>query len=156
LFFKFKQNRIVLGIGILIFVMGAGGFFRNLEALVMLHPYQQSYFNILAGNPETIRNRFEMDYWGTTFRGGLEYLVKNHPNSSVMVSNYSGWHNYAMLSEDQKSKIKIVSEAKDADYYMTNYRWYPNDQPYLEIHHITKLDMKLLAIYDLKQAPAPK
>ncbi len=39
------------------------------------HPYENVYFNSLAGkNPQL---KFDLDYWGLSYRQGLDYLVRN-------------------------------------------------------------------------------
>lgn len=46
----------------------------HLPALVRLHPYQMTYFNALAGNHETIHQRYETDYWLTSYKEAAEWL----------------------------------------------------------------------------------
>ncbi|UOQ80805.1 hypothetical protein [Hymenobacter sp. 5414T-23] len=41
--------------------------------MVRAHPLQNVYFNLLAG--KDVPHRFEMDYWGVSYRQGLEYVL---------------------------------------------------------------------------------
>jgi len=42
-----------------------------------LHPYEAVYFNSLVGGPHGAENRYEMDYWGLSYKEGLSYLLRN-------------------------------------------------------------------------------
>ncbi|MEI6455429.1 MAG: hypothetical protein WCO93_04000 [bacterium] len=109
------------------------------------HPHQYSYFNILA--PDPARN-FELDYWGLSYRDGLNDLVKRNPsgNISVRVLNLPGylnafllepgdrdrfWYHHS-LQEDYSSRIDsyfpfrsgphILEQGKEVKYYISNFR----------------------------------
>ena len=56
-------------------------------SMVSVHPDQHLYFNFLVDRttPEHLRTRYQMDYWFTSFRYGLEHLLEQYPFSSVYV-----------------------------------------------------------------------
>ena len=57
--------------------------------MVGLHPHQHLYFNRLVDRhtPEYLRGQYDMDYWGTTYREGLEYLLQRYPTSPVSLAS---------------------------------------------------------------------
>jgi hypothetical protein len=49
-------------------------FLATLPALIIWHPYQQAFLNVLAGDPRTVHERFETDYWMTSYKEAATYL----------------------------------------------------------------------------------
>src|SRR4030095_10445619 len=43
--------------------------------MIRTHPFEHVYFNRLVGGPAGARFRFEMDYWGLSYRRGLEAIL---------------------------------------------------------------------------------
>jgi hypothetical protein len=46
----------------------------GVPSLITMHPYQYAYYNFLAGNRETLHERFETDFWVTSYREAAEWL----------------------------------------------------------------------------------
>jgi hypothetical protein len=46
------------------------------------HPYQYAYLNFLAGDRATLHERYETDYWVTSYKAAAEWLNKQQANSS--------------------------------------------------------------------------
>lgn len=46
----------------------------GLWPIARMHPYQLTYFNVLAGKPETVHERFETDYWVLSYREAAEWI----------------------------------------------------------------------------------
>ncbi len=94
--------------------------------MAQIHPYQNVYFNTLVDRhtPEYLRTRYDMDYWRTSYREGLEYLLERYPNSPI----------YVYGEHDHASKNRMILPASDrqritfsnarAEVYITNYREY--------------------------------
>ena len=60
------------------------------RVMVRYHPYQNVYFNVLAGRDmKDIKKNFELDYWGLSYREALEYIVKNDKNKSIKITRVS-------------------------------------------------------------------
>ncbi len=57
----------------------------NIINLVQLHPYQYTYYNHLAGSPQGVFRKFEMDYWATSYKEAAEFLNKAAPGGSTVV-----------------------------------------------------------------------
>lgn len=47
--------------------------------MARLHPYQSIYFNrLVAGGVAAASQRFETDYWGSSYKEGVEWLVRHY------------------------------------------------------------------------------
>jgi hypothetical protein len=57
----------------------------NLYWLVTLHPYQYVYYNSLVGGVQGAFRRYEMDYWGTSYRAAIEYINQVAPPGSRVI-----------------------------------------------------------------------
>lgn len=55
-------------------------------AIAQLHPYQYVYYNSLAGGVQGAERRFELDYWGASFRAAAGYLNENAPPGARVVA----------------------------------------------------------------------
>ena len=55
--------------------------------MVQLHPTQYVYFNFLVdrSTPEYLRTQYYLDYWGLSYREGLDYLLERHPGETLLV-----------------------------------------------------------------------
>jgi hypothetical protein len=99
------------------------------------HPFQNVYFNALAGNH--LRSRYELDYWGLANRKALEYIVKNDHSELIYVEPGSfmrlDWSFYMLDAADRK-RLRYPDDKNIAQYVVTNYRLVkpPNDDKYLE------------------------
>ncbi len=64
--------------------------------MIALHPYQYVYFNrLFAGGLAGASGRFETDYWGASYREGLEEVVRHYRASGpypVRIANCSVRH----------------------------------------------------------------
>ena len=58
----------------------------NLFSLIKLHPYQYVYYNFLTDGAAGAFRKFEMDYWGTSYREATEYINQIAPqNANIIV-----------------------------------------------------------------------
>jgi hypothetical protein len=101
--------------------------------MIKIHPYQNLYFNSVAGSDmnETKKN-FEFDYWGTSSREVLENILKKDSSKKIklFVENYPAELNAKILPEEERSRIVYTDTEEVADYFITNYRW-PIEGEYL-------------------------
>jgi len=114
------------------------GVIKTVIFMIENHPYQNVYFNeIVSKKEQAIRNNFEMDYWGTSYKQALEYVVSNDESSviNIMVANDPGRYNALILNSHERSKINFVDWAPGnlnlTDYVISNYRWHPKDYEFL-------------------------
>jgi len=90
--------------------------------MIVNHPHQYVYFNFLAG--KKFDKKFDMDYWGLSYKENLEFLIKNEKKELFKIFNLSQnkmyIHSIILPREDLK-KLKFVENPLDADYLITNY-----------------------------------
>ena len=97
----------------------------NLVNMIRIHPYQYAYFNFLAGK-ETEKN-FEADYWGISNKQALEHIIANYNKNVYKIypaSNIDLNLSKLIFSDFQKSKIEIVSKQTEADFIISNGRFW--------------------------------
>lgn len=118
------------------------------------HPYQNLYFNPMAApDMQTVKMRFDMDYWGLTYRRGLEAILEQDERRlvNVRVDNAAGEYNAAILPLDQAKRLNFVQNIEEADYFITNYRWHPQDYPFSdEIFTLRLGNAKVLSVFRLR------
>lgn len=119
------------------------------------HPHQYVYFNRLAGKDmPTIQKKFDLDYWGLSYREGLEYILENDLREKIKVSAESipGQFNAVILKPQERERLEYVLKREDADYYLTNFSFYPEEEiPFENEFYSVKVDgAKILAVYKLK------
>ena len=122
------------------------------------HPYQHVYFNLLAGTDT--ESDFELDYWGLSFREGLETILELEPTGTVAValSDVPGVLNRMILEKHERERIRIV-RAGEARYFVSNHRspdhferFRSRRPPYgHEIHSIRVGGARILGIYRPEQ-----
>jgi hypothetical protein len=80
-----------------------------------LHPYEYIYYNRLVGGVQGAFRRFELDYWGTSYREAAAYLDATAPaNATVWVEGPTH-----LLQEYARPDLKIYStyEPERAGHY---------------------------------------
>jgi hypothetical protein len=127
--------------------------------MVRHHPYQNLYFNRLAGSSmQSIKGRFELDYWGLTYRKGLEYVLAQHPGGRpvVSVANAAGVVPVLLLPAADRGRLYFAGQPADADYFITNYRWHPQDYRLSgEVFSVWYDDAKILSVFRRPFPPGP-
>lgn len=171
-YIKDKLSFTLLKIVIILFVLT---FISPIIKTVQLHPYQNVFFNSLAGKDPM--KYFEGDYWALSMREGIEWILKNDDKEKIWIaSNYNvAKNNYPIIKKndrrrlawlfikhdyDNTSTIRPHTSDIKADYYITNFRWAGSDYrklkdqtfpPYeKELFSIERDNMKILGIYDYK------
>ena len=122
-----------------------------LGTIIYLHPYENTYFNTLAAvGLKPIEKKFEIDYWGLSYRQGLAYLLKHNPPSAkikVFAGNRVANANLEILKPKERERFEFVERMDSASYYITNHRQDFN-QPRGPIEYeIEKLGYPILTIY---------
>tara|TARA_B100001123_G_C15280017_1_gene1013651 strand:- start:828 stop:1889 length:1062 start_codon:yes stop_codon:yes gene_type:complete len=155
-FYNFIQvnNKLFLKVGF-VFIF----FFGTIKQIIEMHPYQHTFFNFLAGKDPMLN--FEGDYWGTSYRSGLEYILKNDSNDTIFISvaNVPGSLNRHIIPDFDKKRLVYDFMSKwnnKPDYYLTNFRGSVSDyiksnkkeKPFdNEVYSITVGGMKILGVY---------
>ncbi len=103
--------------------------------MISMHPYQNVYFNRIAfRNAGEAKFKFEMDYWGLSYREGLQFILDTDPRKKILVygDSYPCLLNTHILKPADRARLIIVKEKdkRKADYFLGNYRW--ANQEYME------------------------
>lgn len=116
--------------------------------MVRNHPLQYVYFSLPSG---WIEGKFELDYWGLSYRQGFEWILEHDPGDpvSVSVTASPGWENLNILTQEQRRRL-LVRKQFDTKYVLDNFRWhgYHHDFPEeAKVHSIYVAGMEVLGIY---------
>ncbi|MFZ1946361.1 MAG: glycosyltransferase family 39 protein [bacterium] len=117
------------------------------------HPFQNVYFNSVPGGPRGAHGKFEMDYWGLSYRQGLEYIAAHDPAEAITIkaANVAGRYNADALGAADRKRLVFVDDMSRARYYITNYRW---DREHLpleqEIYSIYVEGAEIMGVYELR------
>ena len=83
----------------------------TLAQMAALHPHQADYFNPLAGRSERLKAAYQMDYWNTTRREALEWLLAEYPDAPIYLNsadpNYEITQNLLILPEADRRRIRV-------------------------------------------------
>lgn len=105
----------------------------------------------MAGNPEKIKENFELDYWGLSYRQALKYILKNDERNSINISveNYPGIYNSYILNPLDRARLRYTRKINEADYFITEFRWHKSDYNYKEFYSIHVTGIKITSVYKL-------
>ena len=117
--------------------LAAAGVSAVVVEMMLIHPHQMVYFNFLVnrGAPEHLRARYDMDYYGTSFREGLEHLLERSGSSSIRLEpdrTHGGVGpdtHYAVINRDilpQADRQRIVMDLEAegvGDFHISNHRF---------------------------------
>ena len=122
--------------------------------MVRNHPYQNVYFNRLAGeNLAQAKNLYEMDYWGLSAKKALDYILSTDPAPTIVINGDGDPPklNSYLLPPDQAKRLQFTDEIGEANYFIGNYRNHPQDYPYPnEVFNVTVDGAKLVSVFRLR------
>jgi len=157
--YKMKTRKNVIIIPLLVLI-----FSSPIYSIIRIHPYQQVYFNSIAGKDPMLN--FEGDYLGLSYRKGFEWILENDSRDTINVIASQGWGNRHYLKSSDKKRLHLIyrdlprNPKYDAgDYYITSFRGYQPDwfqnatniPPFdNEVFSINIQGMKILGVYKLR------
>jgi hypothetical protein len=155
---EWVRGRLPVGRGRLAGALAAAAcllvFAEPLLFMTRYHPYGNVFFNRLAGDGmRTVRDRFEVDYWGLSYRRGLEYVLRHdrRPTVRVLLKPGIGEVSAAILPSADRKRLAFVDRGRDAEYYLGNYRWHRGEYPYThEVFSVRVGDASIMTVYDLR------
>jgi hypothetical protein len=116
--------------------------------VVQQHPHQYVYFNALIGGIAGAKGQFDMDYWGVSFRRGLEYIARIDDRPRIPVFLAFGVKAAVDVIEAQDRRFVPVDRPEQADYILSNFRWQENEPPYPVVFTLAVDDVAILRVYD--------
>jgi len=90
--------------------------------MVRMHPHQQVYFSFLPA--PTAVALFDRDYWGLSYRAGLEWILAHDASSHIVVSSPRVdlvYNNSLILPADQRRRLHIVYPDEAPTNYMLSH-----------------------------------
>ena len=119
--------------------------------MIRAHPYQNVYFNRLAGRDmNEIKSRFELDYWGLSYRKALEEIVRRDadPKIKIFAANFPGEINSLLLAPADRRRLVYVQRPEEAKYFLSNYRGHKEEYAYPDEFYSIKVDgAKIMVVY---------
>jgi hypothetical protein len=124
--------------------------------MAQMHPHQQVYFSFLPAT--TAERLFERDYWGLSYRQGLEWILTHDPAPQVNVS--VAWptplyNNSLILAPAGRNRLRYVPRTEPGcHYFLTAYRWHPQsylDSLGVEVHTVRAGPLTVLSVFDCRQ-----
>lgn len=112
------------------------------------HPHQYVYFNEVIGGIAGARGLFDLDYWGVSFRRGLEHIAQRDDRSHIPVFLAFGVKGAVDVLKAQDRRFVPVDKPEQADYILSNFRWQENEPPYPVIFTLAVDDVAILRVYD--------
>ena len=93
----------------------------NFIQIYKFHPYQGSFFNILAFN----KDGYEVDYWGLAGVKFLKKLIDKNQNSEIINIGVASYlpleRSMQMINKSLRKKVRIVGQNYlEADYIFNN------------------------------------
>ena len=128
---------------------GAEGVF-TVARMVEAHPNEQVYFSFLT--PSQAERLFERDYWGVSFRQGLEWILAHDKSPQIHVDAPFPIvleNNLAILKPADRARFKVSGTAKDR-YFLTGYRNHTEAYPDSvggEVHAVKANGIKILSVF---------
>lgn len=132
----------------------AYGLGETLRFVVESHPHQNVYFNRLAGsNMNEVKDKFELDYWGLSYRQALEHILTNDQADTIalFVPNSPGSDNAMILPSAQRDRLLYVDDEREATYFVSNYRDHPGEYDYVDEFFSIKVGgARIMVVYKLR------
>ncbi|AIZ63649.1 hypothetical protein PK28_08025 [Hymenobacter sp. DG25B] len=102
------------------------GMLQTAYRMVRDHPQQQVYFSLIP--PAVVARQFDRDYWGLSYRAGLEWLLAADSSARIRIGSPRSdllYNNTLILPLAQRQRLQFVSPPYTAGTYVfTNYARY--------------------------------
>lgn len=92
-------------------------------AVLSFFPHSFAYFNRFAGPPDTVHERWDVDYWMMGALTALNRLAHYRDGPLLIQRKWGVSDMVPLLSADLRSRVQMTT-AEEADYLITNYRFY--------------------------------
>ena len=131
-----------------------GGLVLTAVDMARLHPYEGLYFNRIVGGLPGAAGRFETDYWGQSYREGVQWLVANPPavpaGRRIRVANCSDPFLTGYYLRN-RPEFEAVGMEGDPDVVLATTRWSCQTRiPGRVLHVVERLGVPLCYVFDLR------
>ncbi|WP_187320608.1 glycosyltransferase family 39 protein [Hymenobacter citatus] len=114
---------------VLLLITGAEAGY-TLWRMAKAHPYENVYFSFLS--PQKAEQLFELDYWGLSYREGLEWVLAHDTTQTITFCGKGGYleNNSLLLPVEQRARLLFIpsdtyaSPSAKARYFLTAYHYY--------------------------------
>jgi hypothetical protein len=127
----------------------------TIGVMVMLHPYQYSYFNYLfGGGLSRAGQRFENDYWATCIKDSYEWLISSYPSTPNRPTKIASWSDpfqlkyYVDKYKNMRADFQFTESEAEANIYITTSRFNGHLKPYKLVNSIDRDGVKLCYIFE--------
>ena len=138
------------GGGVAVVVLGL-----HINTMVRLHPYEYIYINALHGGVKGAFGKYELDYWGSSFKEAAEKLQAHVaaeggvPAGKIYRVAICGPWSAAMIH--LPPDYEAVEADQPADFFLSTTRWMCQDmRDGKEIIHIDRMGARLSVVKDLR------
>jgi hypothetical protein len=132
----------------------------TLVDMVRLHPYQSVYFNrLVAGGLAQAAQRYETDYWCSTYREGLDWIVENYSRPGlrrrVKVAGHATLTQVSYdlrRTEERRKRFRAVTIHDDPHVVLaTTASGDHRRTPGKVVHVIERLGAPLLYVFEVRE-----
>ena len=127
----------------------------QISIMVRLHPYEYIYANRFTGGVEGAYGRYELDYWGSSFKEAAErlqsFVAKDGgvPAGKIYKIAICGPWSAAMIYLPPDYEPVVANEP--AEFFLSTTRWLcPKMRPGRDIIEVTRMGAPLAVIKDLR------
>ena len=113
------------------------GFLLPLFHMVRLHPYEYAYFNELVGGTRGAYQKYEIDYWGESFKEATEWINSHQKQFASKDGNTYVKPCVHMLAENYVGSHVKIDDGQATLYYCINRPILPNPG-FFHIVHIVE------------------
>ena len=126
-------------------------------AIIQLHPHQYVFYNLLAGGVKGAQGRYEMDYWGNSYKEAVEVLADYVQKSESLGFQRREYRVAALgpvfsASYFFPENFKITRKAEEADFVISFTRWnFHQRAPGDQILAVKRMGAELSVIKDNRE-----
>lgn len=143
------QYRWVRPVALGLALVAGGELLYTVGRMARAHPQQQVYFSFLA--PSQVERMFERDYWGLSYRQGLEWILAHDDAPVLNVTAQNGGlieNNLEIMKPEDRLRFRIGGSGKE-QYFLGAYRTHPEPYPDSlgnEVHSVKPYGVKALSV----------
>ena len=119
----------------------------------MLRRQADSLINALVGGIRGAEQEFDLDYWGLSYRGALEHVLKHDDREEirVYVSEEIGEDSAGILEPEDRKRLIYVDKSAKANYHLSTFRWQERSAASPDPFHTIEIDgVSIIDVYRVR------